>query len=66
MGECGNFLLRLIVTTSTQVNGLEITASGWSENEKIAISNYHWWNMGELKNTIDIVFPTDIPAILLW
>lgn len=41
----------------------DISTSGWTDNEKTVIANYHWWDLDELKNTDDIVYPSNIPDI---
>ncbi|MBB3307877.1 MULTISPECIES: NUDIX domain-containing protein [unclassified Enterobacter] len=41
----------------------EISTSGWTENEKTVIDDYHWWNLVELRNTEDVVYPSNIPDI---
>ena len=41
----------------------DISTSGWTENEKSVINSYHWWDLNELRNTDDIVYPSNIPDI---
>lgn len=41
----------------------DISNSGWTENEKSVINNYHWWNLNQLRNTHDVVYPSNIPDI---
>lgn len=41
----------------------EISTSGWTENEKTVIDDYHWWDLVELRNTKDVVFPSNIPDL---
>lgn len=41
----------------------DISTYGWTENEKSLIDNYHWWDLNELRNTDDIVYPSNIPDI---
>jgi len=41
----------------------DISTSGWTDNEKTVIANYHWWDLDELRNTDDIVYPSNIPDI---
>ncbi|QCA06475.1 NUDIX hydrolase [Pantoea vagans] len=41
----------------------DISTSGWTDNEKTVIANYHWWDLNELRNTDDIVYPSNIPDI---
>ncbi|MCX3308497.1 NUDIX domain-containing protein [Pantoea vagans] len=41
----------------------DIRTSGWTDNEKTVIANYHWWDLNELRNTDDIVYPSNIPDI---
>lgn len=40
-----------------------ISTSGWTENEKTVIDDYHWWDLNELRNTDDVVYPSNIPDI---
>jgi len=40
-----------------------ISTGGWTDNEKKVIANYHWWDLNELINTDDIVYPSNIPDI---
>lgn len=42
-----------------------ISTSGWTENEKTVIDDYHWWDLNELRNTDDVVYPSNIPDICL-
>lgn len=41
----------------------DISNSGWTENEKTVINNYHWWDLNQLRNTHDVVYPLNIPDI---
>lgn len=41
----------------------DISTSGWTENEKSVINSYHWWDLNELRNTDDVVYPSNIPDI---
>ncbi|WP_336748848.1 NUDIX hydrolase [Pantoea vagans] len=41
----------------------DISTSGWTDNEKTVIANYRWWHLNELRNTDDIVYPSNIPDI---
>lgn len=38
----------------------DIDCSGWSENEKSVIQNYHWWTLEELRETDQTIFPHDL------
>lgn len=40
-----------------------ISTGGWTDNEKTVIANYHWWDLNELINTDDIVYPSNISDI---
>ncbi len=46
-----------------KVGDEDISSSGWSENEKSVINNYHWWDLNALRNTDDVVHPSNIPDI---
>lgn len=37
-----------------------IDCSGWSDNEKSVIQNYHWWTLEELRDTNQTIFPHDL------
>lgn len=41
----------------------DISTSEWTENEKSVIDNYHWWDLNELRNTDDVIYPSNIPDI---
>ncbi|WP_343553266.1 NUDIX domain-containing protein [Pantoea sp.] len=41
----------------------DINNHEWTEYEKSVIDNYHWWNLNELRNTDDVVYPSNIPDI---
>lgn len=41
----------------------DISTSGWNENEKSVINNYHWWDLHDFRNTNDVVYPSNIPDI---
>lgn len=41
----------------------DISTSGWTENEKTVIDNYYWWDINKLRNTDDVVYPSNIPDI---
>ncbi|WP_426768663.1 NUDIX hydrolase [Erwinia aphidicola] len=43
-----------------KVGDEDISSSGWSENEKSVINNYHWWDLNALRNTDDVVHPSNI------
>ncbi len=43
-----------------KVGDEDIRTSGWTENEKSVIDSYHWWDLTELRNTRDVVYPTNI------
>ncbi|ERH66845.1 DNA mismatch repair protein MutT [Pantoea dispersa EGD-AAK13] len=43
-----------------KVGDEDIRTSGWTENEKLVIDSYHWWDLTELRNTRDVVYPTNI------
>lgn len=38
----------------------DIDCSGWSDNEKSVIQNYHWWTLEELRDTNKTIFPHDL------
>ena len=38
----------------------DIDCSGWSDNEKSVIQNYHWWTLEELRDTHQTIFPHDL------
>lgn len=38
----------------------DIDCSGWSDNEKSVIQNYHWWKLEELRDTNQTIFPHDL------
>lgn len=38
----------------------DIDCSGWSDNEKSVIQNYHWWTLEELRDTNQTIFPHDL------
>ena len=38
----------------------DIDCSGWSDNEKSVIQNYHWWTLEELRDTKQTIFPHDL------
>ena len=38
----------------------DIDRSGWSSNEKNVIREHHWWTIEELRQTTEIIFPTDL------
>ncbi|MEG0577727.1 MAG: ATP-binding protein, partial [Bacilli bacterium] len=43
----------------------EINTENWTEHEKEVIHKSYWWTLDELNQTKEIVFPHDIPNILL-
>ena len=43
-----------------KVGDEDIRTSGWTENEKSVIDSYHWWDLTELRNTRDVVYPINI------
>lgn len=46
-----------------KIDNEDISSSGWTEDEKSVIDNYYWWDLNELRNTDEIVFPSNIPDI---
>lgn len=40
-----------------------ISTSKWTEHEKTVIASYRWWDLNELRNTDEIVYPSNIPDI---
>lgn len=38
----------------------DIDRSGWSNNEKEVIRDHYWWNLEELRQTNEIIFPLDL------
>lgn len=46
-----------------KIDNEDISSSGWTEDEKSVIDNYYWWDLNELRNTDDIVYPSNIPDI---
>ena len=38
----------------------DIDCSGWSDNEKSVIQNYHWWTLEELRDTNQTIFLHDL------
>ncbi|MEC5319683.1 NUDIX domain-containing protein [Brenneria populi subsp. brevivirga] len=47
-----------------KVEGNEINKDGWSRHEKSVMHRHRWWNMSELAETTEIVYPLDIHEIL--
>jgi len=43
----------------------EVNTANWSEHEKLVISKSRWWTFDELSQTQEIVYPNNIPNILL-
>jgi hypothetical protein len=43
----------------------EVNTANWSENEKLVISKSRWWTFDELSQTNEIVYPKNIPNILI-
>jgi len=43
----------------------EVNTANWSEHEKLVISKSRWWTFEELSQTEEIVYPNNIPNILL-
>ena len=43
----------------------EMNTQNWTEHEKEVIHKSYWWTLDELNQTKEIVFPHDIPNILL-
>jgi len=46
-----------------KIDNEDISSSGWTKDEKSVIDNYYWWDLNELRNTDDIVYPSNIPDI---
>lgn len=42
------------------VDKSDIGRSGWSNNEKEVIRDYYWWNLEELRQTNEVIFPLDL------
>ena len=43
----------------------EVNTANWSEHEKLVISKSRWWTFDELSQTQEIVYPNNIPKILV-
>ncbi|UGQ29780.1 NUDIX hydrolase [Acinetobacter calcoaceticus] len=43
----------------------EVNTANWSEHEKLVISKSRWWTFDELSQTEEIVYPNNIPNILV-
>ena len=43
----------------------EVNTANWSEHEKLVISKSRWWTFDELSQTKEIVYPNNIPKILI-
>ena len=43
----------------------EVNTANWSEHEKLVISKSRWWTFDELSQTDEIVYPNNIPNILI-
>jgi 8-oxo-dGTP pyrophosphatase MutT (NUDIX family) len=43
----------------------EVNTANWSEHEKLVISKSRWWTFDELSQTNEIVYPNNIPNILV-
>ena len=47
-----------------KVDGNEISREGWSRHEKAVMHQHRWWNINELTETTETVYPTDIATII--
>ncbi|MDX7986493.1 NUDIX domain-containing protein [Xenorhabdus sp. 12] len=45
-------------------NENEINTSEWTDNEKSVIHRHHWWELTDLIQTPDIIYPSDIAKII--
>ncbi|MFW6499244.1 NUDIX hydrolase [Acinetobacter baumannii] len=43
----------------------EVNTANWTEQEKFVISKSRWWTFDELSQTDEIVYPNNIPNILV-
>ncbi|HAV5392624.1 NUDIX domain-containing protein [Acinetobacter baumannii] len=43
----------------------EVNTANWTEQEKLVISKSRWWTFDELSQTDEIVYPNNIPNILI-
>ena len=43
----------------------EVNTSNWTEQEKLVINESRWWTLDELRQTDEIVYPNNIPNILI-
>ncbi|MDC5112637.1 NUDIX domain-containing protein [Acinetobacter baumannii] len=43
----------------------ELNTANWTEQEKFVISKSRWWTFDELRQTDEIVYPNNIPNILV-
>lgn len=41
----------------------DICTRGWTENERSVIDSYRWWDLDELRNTRDVVYPSNIAVL---
>ncbi|OTA14351.1 DNA mismatch repair protein MutT [Xenorhabdus vietnamensis] len=41
----------------------DINTTEWTENEKSVIKHHHWWEIDQLINTLETVYPNNIPEI---
>ena len=46
-----------------KIENKAINTSGWTDDEKSVIDNYHWWDLNDLRNTDDTVYPSNIADI---
>ncbi|MBD2796824.1 NUDIX domain-containing protein [Xenorhabdus sp. 18] len=52
---------RFFIVLSTED---EINTSEWTDNEKSVIRRHHWWELNELIQTQEIIYPKDITKII--
>lgn len=43
----------------------EVNTANWSEHEKLVISKSRWWTFDELSQTEEIIYPKNVPKILM-
>ncbi|WP_340608383.1 NUDIX hydrolase [Xenorhabdus bharatensis] len=42
----------------------DINITEWTENEKSAIKQHYWWEIDQLANAVETIYPNDITEIL--
>lgn len=47
-----------------RVAGWQVDTTGFEQVERDTIDEHRWWTVAELERTAELIFPTDLPAVL--